>query len=152
MSDTKGIELPDGRIALSEEEIAKLKIKIGKKHRTEKDWAFIKELLEERAVFTANPMDEKIQKKCCVEGLLKDNGRLVVFTSLKACKDYLDEVGTIRYGRYMTIGNIPFRSVLEIAVDYGEKVYIDPNDPTDMKILAIDGKTQTLHVYRLVKV
>ena len=151
MADKRGKELPDGRIALSDEEIAKLKIKIGKKKRTEKDWTEIKELLSDRVVFTANPSDEKMQKKYCIEGLVKDSGALIVFTSEKTCIDFLDTTGSVRFGRYMTIGSIPFRSVMEIAIDYGEQVYVDPNDPTDMKILGIDGKTQTYHVYCLVR-
>ena len=147
---TCGTELPDGRIALSKEEISNLRIKIGKSHRTEKDWAVIKELFEDRVVFTANPADVKMAKKCCVEGVLKDEGALVVFTSVAACTDYLDRFGTHRFGRQMTIGNIPFSSVIEIAIDYKEMVYIDPTDPVDMKILGIDGRTKTWHVYNLM--
>ena len=152
MSDKSGgIELPDGRIALSKEEISKLKIKIGKSHRTEKDWTIIKELFEDRVVFTANPADEKMAKKYCVEGVLKDEGALVVFTSVAACTDYLDRFGVHRFGRYMTIGNIPFSSVIEIAIDYKELVYVDPMEPVGMKILGIDGRIQTWHVYALIK-
>ena len=146
----KGLKLPDGRVALSKEEIDVLKIKIGKKKRSEKDWTFIKELLADRVVFTANPIDKDMKACHCVEGVLKGDGALVVFTSVDTCTDYLDEIGMRKYGRYMEIGNIPFRSLMEIAVDYGERVYIDPNDPTDQKILAIDGKTQTYHVFALV--
>ena len=152
MSDkTCGTELPDGRIALSEEEISKLRIKIGKSHRTEKDWTVIKELFEDRVVFTANPSDIKMAKECCVDGVLKDEGALVVFTSVAACTDYLDRIGAQRFGRYMTIGNIPFSSVIEIAIDNKELVHVDPTDPVDMKILGIDGRTQTWHVYVLMK-
>ena len=101
MSDKiRGTELPDGRIALSEEEISKLRIKIGKSHRTEKDWTVIKELFEDRVVFTANPSDIKMAKECCVDGVLKDEGALVVFTSVAACTDYLDRIGVHRFGRY----------------------------------------------------
>ena len=57
----KGLKLPDGRIALSKEEIDVLKTKIGKKKRSEKDWTFIKELLADRVVFTANPIDEDMK-------------------------------------------------------------------------------------------
>ena len=152
MSDkTGGIELPDGRIALSKEEIYKLRIKIGKNHRTEKDWAIIKELFEDRVVFTANPLDEKKAKQCCVEGILKDEGALFVFTSMEACKNYLNQIGVDRFGRYMTIGNIPFSFVMKIAVDYKEQVYIDPMEPVRMNILGIDGRTKTWHVYNLIK-
>lgn len=152
MSDkTRGTELPDGRIALSKEEISKLRIKIGKSHRTEKDWAVIKELFEDRVVFTVIPADVKMAEECCIEGVLKDEGALVVFTSVAACTDYLDRIGVHRFGRYMTIGNIPFSSVIEIAIDYKELVYVDPTDPVDMKILGIDGRTQTWHVYVLMK-
>lgn len=148
---TGGILLPDGRIALSKDEISKLRIKIGKSHRTEKDWTAIKALMEDRVVFTANPVDEKMSKEYCVEGVLKDDGALIVFTSVEACTDYLNRIGTHRFGRYMTIGNIPFSSVIEIAIDYKELVYVDPTDPVDMKILGVDGRTQTWHVYGLMK-
>ena len=147
----KDLKLPDGRIALSKEEIDVLKIKIGKKKRSEKDWTFIKELLIDRVVFTANPMDEDRKACHCVEGVLKDGNALVAFTSVDTCTDYLDKIGIEKYGSQMEIGNIPFKSLMEIAIDYRMQAYIDPNDPTDMKILAIDGKTQTYHVFALVR-
>ena len=59
MPDIPEYDMPEGMSALTKSEISQLRIKIGKSHRTEKDWMFIKNLLREKVVFTAEPIDEK---------------------------------------------------------------------------------------------
>ena len=40
-------------LALTKQELSLLRIKIAKSHRTQKDWAFIRKLMQDKIVFTS---------------------------------------------------------------------------------------------------
>lgn len=149
MPDIPEYDMPKGMNALTKSEISQLRIKIGKNHRTEKDWAFIKNMLREKAVFTAEPMGEKYRAAHSVEGVLKDSGYLLIFTTIEACKAYLDNHGCARFGYQLTIGTIPFTTVVMIASDNKEKVLLDLDNPQNGNILGFDGRDRTLHTVRI---
>ena len=92
MPDIPEYDMPEGMSALTKSEISQLRIKIEKSHRTEKDWMFIKNLLREKAVFTAEPIDEKYRAAYSVEGILKDSGYLLIFTTMEGCREYLEKM------------------------------------------------------------
>ncbi|MBQ3702036.1 MAG: hypothetical protein II885_04690 [Oscillospiraceae bacterium] len=150
MPDIPEYTMPEGMSALTKSEISQLRIKIGKSHRTEKDWTFIKNILREKAVFTAEPIDEKYRAAYSVEGILKDSGYLLIFTTMEGCKDFLDKHGTARFGYQLTLGTIPFTTVVMIAYDYKEKVLLDLDIPENGNILGIDGRDRSLHTVRVM--
>ena len=149
MTDVPEYNMPENMTALTENEISQLRIKFGKGHRTEKDWTFIREMLREKAVFTAEPMDEKYRATYSVEGILKDSGYLLIFSTIEACKDYLEGHGSARFGYRLTIGSIPFTTVIMIATDYKEKVLLDLDHPQSGNILGFDGRDRTLRMVRV---
>ena len=69
---------------LSDEEVATLKIKVGKSHRSEKDWDVIKKLITDKAVITMNSMDRKLYRKTSIENVFTDKGFLIVFSNINA--------------------------------------------------------------------
>ena len=90
MNEKYGI--PEGQVALTEQEISKIGIKLGKSHRNEKDWDYIKDMLSGKVLFTSCPMDHQFARECSVEGVLKDGGYLMLFTTVDSCKEYLEKV------------------------------------------------------------
>ena len=145
------INLPDGYVPLTPQEISRLRIKIGKGHRSDKDWDSMLDILAGKCVFTACPMDKLYEKLFSVEGILKDEGRLILFTSIELCTEYLSRHGTQRFGRYMSIGSIPLETVERIAIDNKLQCLIDPDKHQAGQILGIDGKEGQYKVFRLLK-
>lgn len=150
MPDIPEYDMPEGMSALTKSEISQLRIKIGKSHRTEKDWMFIKNLLREKVVFTAEPIDEKYRAAYSVEGILKDSGYLLIFTTMEGCREYLEKHGSARFGYRLTLGTIPFTTVVMIAYDYKEKVLLDLDTPENGNILGIEGRDRSLHTVRVM--
>lgn len=140
--------MPENFMPLTEREISLLRIKIGKSHRTEKDWAYIRELLRDKVVFTAEPMHENFKKMCSVEGILKDNRNLLIFSTMELCGDYLEKYGSARFGYQLTMGAIPFNTVVMIASEREERVLLDLNCPQNSNILGFDGREKTLRIVR----
>ncbi len=99
---------------------------------------------------TAEPIDEKYRAAHSVEGILKDSGYLLIFTTMDGCKDFLDKHGTARFGYQLTLGTIPFTTVVMIAYDYKEKVLLDLDTPENGNILGIDGRDRSLHTVRVM--
>ena len=64
-------------LALTKQELSLLRIKIAKSHRTQKDWAFIRELMQDKIVFTSEPINEEYRKRYSLEGMLYDGEQLL---------------------------------------------------------------------------
>ena len=85
--------MSEGYIPITQDEIQFIKLKIGKNRRNHRDWDMIKKILEERLVYTACPEGKDFQKEYSIEGVLKDNSMLHVFTTIDACQNYLRKTG-----------------------------------------------------------
>ena len=133
---------------LTEQEVSQIRIKTGKSHRTQNDWTFISELLQNEYVYTAVPIEDNFQKLFSIEGVLKDGGHLLIFTTVEGCRDYLEKYGSARFGYDLEISSIPFSSVIRIATDHQEKVLLDPNYPQTGRIIGYDGVERTLRIVK----
>lgn len=131
---------------LTESEIAQLNIKITKSHRTDKDWDFIKMLLQDKRLYTLQPSDQEYMQQYCLEGVLKDNGALAVFTNLKDCAQYAQSHEIARTQSQAAVVTIPFQHIIEIANDYEMGVYIDRKPESHQRFLYYDGKAHSIHV------
>ena len=79
---------------ISEEEMSLLNIKLAKSKRNEKDWSQIKDIFFGKDVFTfkvKKPNDYIGMHR----GIAVEELGLLIFTSIKACENYLDELGTM---------------------------------------------------------
>jgi len=113
---------------VSKEEVSLLKIKLGKSHRKEADWAVIKEILGKRNVLSFIP-PEKAKGLTTVEKVLCENGSLTVFTNMEDCTRHIQVLQLKgKFRGYVEIGYIPFEDVLDIADQHGMNVFIDVSD------------------------
>jgi len=135
-------------LALTEQELSQLRIKIAKSHRTQKDWTFIRELLQDKIVFTSEPVNEEYRKRFSLEGMLFDGEYLLLFSSIDACREYLEKYGSARYGYQLTIGSIPFATAIMAATNHQKRLLFDVNDPQGGNILGFDGKERTLRIVK----
>ncbi|MBQ1310662.1 MAG: hypothetical protein IIY55_02350 [Blautia sp.] len=139
----------NGQSPLSEDELSKLSVKLGKSHLSGKDLRTVEELLGGKVLFSAVPEDEQKKKEFSVERLLKDLDALLVFTGVETCKEFLNKYSKGRYGMRLNIAGVPFEAVRQLAVQRGEQVYIDPDPSGQRQFAGIDGKTDTLKAVRL---
>ena len=119
IADKPGLNL------ISKEEVALLKIKLGKSHRKESDWDVIKEIFWKRNVLTFTPT-KRVRGVTNIEKILCEDDYLVVFSNIDDCTRHIREVqhrGIL--DRYVQISTIPFVEVVEIADQYNKDVLID---------------------------
>ncbi len=135
-------------LSLTEQELSQLRIKIAKSHRTQKDWMYIREMLRDKIVFTAEPIIEDYRKIYSLEGVLFDGNYLLLFSSIDSCREYLEVYGSARFGYQLTIGSIPFSTAIIIATNHQRKVLFDMNQPQSGNVLGFDGKEQTLRIVK----
>ena len=110
---------------VSKEEVALLKIKLGKSHRKESDWDAIKEIFWKRNVLTFTPT-KRVKGVTNIEKILCEYGFLVVFSNIDDCTRHIREMQHREIlERYVQIGTIPFVNVLEIADQSNKDVLID---------------------------
>ena len=111
---------------ISKEDIALIKIKLGKRHRKESDWTEIKAILSSHNVIVFEPTepDPSIPVKdhiTCIDGLL------MVYTNIEDCQEYIrfliNQNGTP--GRMFIIGSMPFDQAVGISQKYQMDLYID---------------------------
>ena len=112
---------------LSPQEIRSMKTKLNQPNRTQKDWDFIKSLLQSRSLFTVCPGDENLRSRFTIE-------------------EYGKRFAAIRIGREFTIVTVPYEQVLSIAADHEKDAYIDFRKEKDERFLVYDGKAKTLHL------
>ena len=134
---------------LTDQEISQLRIKTGKGHRTQNDWTFISELLQDKFVYTAVPVEDDYKRLFSVDGVLKDGGHLLIFTAVEGCKEYLEKYGSARFGYDLSIDSIPFSTVIKVATDHQERVLLDMNYPQTGRIIGYDGLERKLRVVKV---
>ena len=129
---------------VSKEEVALLKIKLGKSHRKESDWDVIKEIFWKRNVLTFTPT-KRVREVTNIEKILCEHGFLVVFSNIDDCTRHIREMqhrGILE--RYVQIGTIPFVDVLEIADQHKKDVLIDVNEERSSKCFLYVHKSKEL--------
>ena len=129
---------------VSKEEVALLKIKLGKSHRKESDWDIIKEIFWKRNVLTFTPT-KRARKVTNIEKILCEDGFLVVFSNIDDCTRHIQKMqhsGILE--RYVQIGTIPFVDVLEIADQHKKDVLIDVNEERSSKCFLYVHKSKEL--------
>lgn len=129
---------------VSQEEVALLKIKLGKSHRKESDWDVIKETFWKRNVLTFTPT-KRARKVTNIEKILCEDGFLVVFSNIDDCTRHIREMqrrGILE--RYVQIGTIPFLDVLEIADRHNKDVLIDVDEERNSKCFMYAHKSKEL--------
>lgn len=132
---------------LSDSEIAQLRIKVNKAHRSEKDWAVVKDLLMHKRLYTLQPAEKERMKQFCVEGVLQDEGALMVFTSARACMEFAGAHPITAMQTHVSVVTLPFEHVVAIANDYEMGVCIDCRRGANEQFLYYNGKTKSIHVY-----
>ncbi len=111
---------------ISKEDVDRIKIKLGKSHRKESDWAVIKDILLSHNVIVAEPAkpDRRVPVK---KHILYEDGFLVVFTNIEDCNEHMihlnREDGTP--DRLFRLGSMPFEEAVGISEEYGMDLYID---------------------------
>lgn len=129
---------------ISKEDLSLLKIKLGKSHRKESDWAAIKDILNSHDVITVNIRKPQRGIKS-VNGVLCEDNSLFVFTNIDDCEkhiQYLHSITTL--DRFVNIGSLPFESVIEISNQNGMKVYIDLVDEKNQRIIIYSPQLKKL--------
>ncbi|MBD5526473.1 MAG: hypothetical protein HDR04_19150 [Lachnospiraceae bacterium] len=129
---------------VSQEEVALLKIKLGKSHRKESDWDVIKEIFWKRNVLTFTPT-KRAREVTNIEKILCEDGFLVVFSNIDDCTRHIREMqhrGILE--RYVQIGTISFVDVLEIADQHKKDVLIDVNEERNSKCFMYTHKDKEL--------
>ena len=111
---------------ISKEDVAMIKIKLGKSHRKESDWAVIKDILSSHNVIVAEPVkpDRRVPVK---EHILCEDGALIVFTNIEDCNEHIIHLNRKNGvpGRIFQLGSMPFEEAVDIAEEYGMNLYID---------------------------
>jgi hypothetical protein len=111
---------------IPQKELDLIKIKLGKSHRKESDWAVIKDILASHNVVLAEPV-RKDPRLPVVEHILCEDNALMVFTNLEDCKEHICSLnrkdGTP--GRMFQIGSMPFDEAVQISEENGMDMYID---------------------------
>ena len=95
------------------------------------------------------PVEEDYKRLFSVDGVLKDGGHLLIFTTVECCKEYLEKYGSARFGYDLTIDSIPFSTVIKVATDHQERVLLDMNYPQTGRIIGYDGLERKLRVVKV---
>ena len=143
IADKPGLNL------ISKEEVALLKIKLGKSHRKESDWDVIKEIFWKRNVLTFTPT-KRVRGVTNIEKILCEDDYLVVFSNIDDCTRHIREVqhrGIL--DRYVQISTIPFVEVVEIADQYNKDVLIDIVEERNSKCFMYAHKSKELNAVSL---
>ena len=112
----------EGHNLIPSNDVAQIKIKLGKSHRKESDWEYIKKLLSEHDVLLAAPKkdDYDIEE---VEHMSLRGDSLFVFTNLDDCVRFISEVNFQdgKMDREFDLGTRPFEQCVDISneTEYG---------------------------------
>ena len=136
---------------LLETEIEQLRINVNKAHRSEKDWAAIRYLIKNKRLYTIQPAEKERMKQFCVEGVLEDEGALMVFTNTGACMEFAGQHPITDMQTHISVVTLPFEHVIGIADDYEMGVCIDRKRGVNEQFLYYNGKTKSIHVYLMQK-
>lgn len=129
---------------ISKEDLSLLKIKLGKSHRKDSDWAVIKDILNSHDVITVNIRKPQRGIKS-VNGVLCEDNSLFVFTNIDDCEKHIQSLhSTTSLDRFVNIGSLPFESVIEISNQTRMKVYIDLVDEKNQRIIIYSPQLKKL--------
>ena len=111
---------------IPEQDVALIKIKLGKSHRKESDWTVIKDILSAHNVIVAEP-DKPDRRLRVKEHILCEDNALIVFTNIHDCSEHIISLNR-RHGtpdRLFKLGSMPFDEAVDISEEYGMELYID---------------------------
>lgn len=111
---------------IPEDKVSLIKIKLGKSHRKESDWAVIKDILSTHNLIVCEPKDPDRHLKT-VEHILVEDGILVTFTNLEDCEEHIKNLNRRdrKSGRLFQLGVMPFDQAVAVSDAYGMDLYID---------------------------
>ena len=119
--------------------------------RSQKQWDRIQDILNDKDVYTADPVDEPgVDRKLLksVEGLLFYDDMLYVFTSMKKCQEFLIKLSKdeqVRQEKYNIIG-ISFSAAMNVARRHKMKMTLDfPDDPSE-RFVTYDSEQNKIFV------
>ncbi len=119
------------------QDVATIKIKLGKSHRKESDWTVIKEILSSHCVITMQPFrpDRRLSVK---DHILCENDYPMVFTNIEDCQRYIRDLNLFHGtpGRGFMIGSIPFEEAVDISEKNQMELYIDRQMNPNEKCMA----------------
>jgi len=120
---------------ISKENISLLKIKLGKSHRKESDWATIKGILISHDVITVN-IQKPVAGIKSVHGILCEENKLMIFTNIDDCEKHIRNLhATSSISRFVNIVSLPFESVLYVSEKTDMPVLIDMTDEKNQKFI-----------------
>ena len=134
------------RIALiPQEDVNKIKIKLGKSHRKESDWAVIKDILYRHDLITAAPQNSTRYVKD-ISGVLCEEGVLIAFTNFDDCEKHLKGLyeQNSRIGSMFQITSMALADVIEIADRNRADLFIDIQDEPNTMFMAYLHKTKEI--------
>ena len=135
---------------LSEADVNMIKIKLGKSHRKESDWDFIKTILSSHSVLTIAPVNEDPQVPT-VEGILYEDGAFVVFTNRDDCDQHVRHINRVdgTPERIFEVRAIAFDDAVSIADQYGKDLYVDFQPEENSTCLVYQAASHTLQAVLL---
>lgn len=111
---------------IPKDKVSLIKIKLGKSHRKESDWAVIKDILSAHNLIVCEPKDPDRYLKT-VEHILVEDGMLMTFTNLEDCEEHIKNLNRRdgKSGRLFQLGVMPFDQAVAVSDAYGMDLYID---------------------------
>ena len=111
---------------IPKKDVSLIKIKLGKSHRKESDWAIIKEILTKHNVIVVEPKEPDPGIKV-IKHVICRNRFLYIFTNVEDCMRfvYMINIEDNKVGREFFVGSMPFESCVDIAKSKGLPMYID---------------------------
>ena len=137
------LEKESGNI-ISKSDVSAIKIKLGKSHRKESDWDFIKGILYSSDLVTLEIKQPAYGMKNVDHLLLQDN-TFCVFTNIEDCVEYMKNINKI----YLTsssfiVGVMPFSDVVELSKLHGYPVAIDVTNEKNKKFMLYNPRTNQI--------
>ena len=102
---------------ITSEELSLIAAKLALPHRTQDDWAPIKDVLLERDVFV---MESATYPS--IGHMTVADGAVLVFTTKEKCTDWIDKYAPhVRF----VIGSLPYSQAIEVADEHRRPLYLD---------------------------
>ena len=122
---------------LSSHDLDLIRIKLGKTHRKESDWAVIKDIFLKHSLFVAEPMKPD-PRYPVIEHILSDGRKLFVFTNEDDCKTFVTYLNMRdkTFTRMFQIGTMPFAEAVDISEKNNLELYIDYNSESNRKFIS----------------
>ena len=146
LTDHPGIQL------IPKEDVAKIKIKLGKSHRKESDWQEIKNILCSYDLITATPLNSTDSVRDVSDVLFEDN-KLIAFTNFDDCEKHLRRLYEVdkRIGEVFKIRSLAFADLIEIAESQGVNIFIDVQDEKECMCIVYIQENRQIIAARLIR-